>query len=166
MANKIEMTASAPRWDPHSERFEEREQDFIPNFSHIDHEENKPYRMLASISRMPTIMEWEVYEALDGKRERDAKATATGARKGRIGAKQLAEAWGISLDMAEKTVDATTQRGVRDFTNVTGTKRLRSMDKQFRYRQLDCTMYADTVEGPCQSLNGNKHATVFTTEFG
>jgi hypothetical protein len=39
------------------------------------------------------ILEWELYETLDCKRKQDAKATATGTRKGSVGAKQLADKW-------------------------------------------------------------------------
>jgi hypothetical protein len=100
-------------------------------------------------------------------RKREAGATATGNHHGLIGAKQLAEKWGVPLDMAEQTVEITRQRGVRNFTNVTGTKRLCSLDCQFKYHHIDCTMFADTVKGPCWWLiNGNLHATVFSTSFG
>ena len=43
-----------------------------------------------------------------------------------IDATTLSKQWGIPLHMTKTTLDATTQRGVRDFTKLKGTKRLRS----------------------------------------
>ena len=83
-----------------------------------------------------------------------------------IDATTLSKRWGIPLHMAKATLDATTQRGVRDFTKLKGTKRLRSRDEQFRYKSLDTVLFADTMQGPCRSLNGNKYATVFASDNG
>ena len=83
-----------------------------------------------------------------------------------IDATTLSKPWGIPLHMAKATLDATTQRGVRDFTKLKGTKRLRSRDEQFQYKSLDTVLFADTMKGPCRSLNGNKYAIVFASDNG
>ena len=97
---------------------------------------------------------------------RDSKSVASGRKRGAVNAKQLAKKWSIPLDRAERTLQATTQKGVRDLSNVTGTKRMRSLDKQFSYKHLDAMMFCDTIKGPCKSLDGNLHAAVYATKFG
>jgi hypothetical protein len=158
--NKIEVTSPTVRWDPHSGYFASREREYEPLPTYVDRFAKR------KVNSLSANVSWEDYERINKARKREAGATATGKRRGIVGAKQLAEKWGVPLDMAERTVEITTQRGVRDFTNVTGTKRLRSLDRQFKYRHIDCTMFADTVQGPCRSINGNLHATVFSTSFG
>jgi hypothetical protein len=161
-ANKIEMTSASICWEPHSDHFANRKQEYEPNKRYTNRYDTRHVRGLSS----QYCMTWDNYERLNKKCKREVRVTTTGKRRGATAAKELAEKWEVALQMAEQTVEATTQRGVRDFTNVTGMKRLRSLDRQFQYRHIDCTIYGDTVQGPCCSINGNLHATVFTTPFG
>ena len=84
-------------------------------------------------------------------------------RKGHVSAEQLAKNWGISLQIANQTIDATTQRAVRDFSNVTGEKRLKPFTSQLNYKRRDCKMYTDTMFSKVKSLDGNTCAQVYVT---
>jgi hypothetical protein len=62
--------------------------------------------------------------------------------------------WQIGLDTAKKTLDATTQLAIRDFSTTTGGRRLKpSYTYQLKYPRLNVEMYMDTLIGrdasPC-----------------
>ena len=97
---------------------------------------------------------------------RSINRVSTGPRKGAAGPERLSKQWFLPLDLAQDTINATTQRGVRDFTDVTGTKRLKPMNQQLRYKYLDVVMYTDFLIGPCPSVNRNTVSCVFSTDFG
>ena len=80
-------------------------------------------------------------------------------------AQQLAKNWKIGLEAAKRTVDATTQLAVRDFTHTTGGRRLKPSHWVLNQARLDCQVYTDTLIARCRSLRGNKVAQVFATFF-
>jgi hypothetical protein len=58
------------------------------------------------------------------------KVVRTNKAKRPITARQLARNWGISVKTAERTVEATTQNGIRDISNPTLSRRFRTNDRQ------------------------------------
>ena len=79
----------------------------------------------------------------------------------------LAKRWGISTRMAEKTLNATTQRIIRMTSGPDLNRRFRTNDRQLRYRRLPCDMYTDTLKAKMASWHRkNKYAQVFATHFG
>lgn len=77
----------------------------------------------------------------------------------------LAKRWFIGLHSAKRTLERTTQRGVRDFTASQGTRRLRHSTYQLMYRHLRSSVYTDTMFANVKSLQGNRCAQIFTTWF-
>lgn len=173
----VSMT-SETEWDPYSEVWAEREDELKPSIDYSQYKTTMDYtvdsvsaRCLASVSHalpdetfIPEIRKRHkrTYDDL----VRETKALQGKNKRYSIDATTLSKRWGIPLHIAKSTLDATTQRGVRDFTKSKGTKRLRARDEQFRYKSLDMTLFADTLQGPCKSLNGNKHATIFASDNG
>ena len=92
-------------------------------------------------------------------------AVQTKARKGTVSPETLAKRWNIGIETARKTIEKTTQLAVRDFTNVTGSRRLKPIHHQLKYRRLDVEMYCDILEGRSVSLLGNRYAAVYCTPF-
>ena len=92
-------------------------------------------------------------------------AVQTKARKGTVSPETLAKRWHIGVETARKTIENTTQLAVRDFTNVTGSRRLKPIHEQLKHRRLDVEMYCDILEGKCVSLLGNRYTTVYCTPF-
>ena len=92
-------------------------------------------------------------------------AAKTTKRKGHVDAPTLAGRWRIGQETARRTLERTTQLGVRDLTNSTMTRRLKPYTLQLRYPRLNVTMYADILIGRCRSLRNNMYATVFATDF-
>ena len=73
-------------------------------------------------------------------------AIKTGKRKCVVGPRTLAKNWGIGLDGAQRTVEATTQKGVRTILHPTLSRRFRTNDWQLRYHRLSHDMFTDTLE--------------------
>lgn len=61
----------------------------------------------------------------DVKMRRLKGLTTTKKRKGFVTAEKLSENWSISIETARRTVEATTQMAVRDFTDTSGGRRLK-----------------------------------------
>ena len=89
----------------------------------------------------------------------------TKKRPGFVDAQQLSKNWGIGLEAAKRTVEATTQLAVRDFTHTTGGRRLKPSHWVLNQKRLDCEVYTDTMFGKCKSLRGNTCAQIFATAF-
>ena len=84
-----------------------------------------------------------------------------------VGPCTLAKNWGIGLDAARRTVEATTQKGVRTILHPTLSRHFRTNDRQLQYRRLSHDMFTDTLEVCTRSwFRHNKYAQVFSTKFG
>ena len=94
-----------------------------------------------------------------------ASATTRKKRPGFVEAQQLSKNWKIGLEAAKRTVDATTQLAVRDFTTTTGGRRLKPYHWLMDQKRLSCPVYSDVVFGKCKSLRGNTCASVYATTF-
>ena len=94
-----------------------------------------------------------------------AMATTTKERAGFVDAQKLAKNWKIGFELAKKTLDATTQLAVRDFTHTSGGRRLKPLHWVLKQPRLSCEVYTDTLFGKCRSLRGNKCAQIFATPF-
>ena len=94
-----------------------------------------------------------------------AGVKTTRQRPGFVSAEKLANNWKIGVEAAKRTVDATTQRAVRDFSNVTGSKRLKPYAWMLDYKRIQGTVYTDTFHGVCKSLRGNLYSQVYATDY-
>eukprot|EP00978_Attheya_sp_CCMP212_P004008 scaffold8551_cov59-Attheya_sp.AAC.3 len=74
--------------------------------------------------------------------------------------------WEIGLKTAEKTVEVTTQRGIKTLDNPMLNRMFRTNDRNLRYRCLGVDMYTDTLFAGTKSKRGNNTAQVFGTSFG
>ena len=91
-----------------------------------------------------------------------AGVRTTRQRPGFVSAKKLARNWKIVEEAAKRTAEATTQRAVRDFSNVTGSKRLNPYAWMLDYKRIQGTVYTDTFHGICKSLRGTMSLTIST----
>jgi hypothetical protein len=74
--------------------------------------------------------------------------------------------WMIALDRAKKTVQWTTQRGVRTCLNPTLAQRFPTNDRMLRYKRLLHTTFTDILFAGTPSRMGNKFAQAYSTSFG
>lgn len=79
---------------------------------------------------------------------------------------QLARNWGIDVATARRTIDVTTQRGIRTVLHPTLSRRFRTNDRQLRYRRLAIDCFTDTLISNTASRRNNKYAQIFATADG
>ena len=94
-----------------------------------------------------------------------ASVATTKERSGFVGPQQLADNWKIGLEAAKRTVEATTQDAVRDFSDTTGGRRLKPYHWMKDQKKLSCPVFGDVLFGRCKSLRGNTCAAIFATAF-
>ena len=75
----------------------------------------------------------------------------------------LARRFKISLETAKRTLDATTQRAVRDWSVVKGARRFRPVQFQLEYPRIKLPVYVDIKFGPCKSVEGNTCLAIYAT---
>ena len=75
--------------------------------------------------RIPSDEEVETERLLGNLAVHLSSMTTMKKRKGFVDAQQLASNWKIGIEAARRTVEATTQMAVRDFSNTSGTRRLK-----------------------------------------
>ncbi len=78
----------------------------------------------------------------------------------------LAGQWMIAPDCAKKTVQLTTQRGIRTCLNPTLAQQFPTNDRMLCYKQLPHTTFIDTLFAGTPSRSGNKCAQAYSTSFG
>jgi hypothetical protein len=78
----------------------------------------------------------------------------------------LAGRWMIAPDHAKKTVQRTTQRGIRTCLNPTLARRFPTNDRMLCYKRLSHTTFTVTMFAGTPSCSGNKCAQVYATSFG
>lgn len=78
----------------------------------------------------------------------------------------LASRWMISPEKAKRTVQRTTQRGVRTCLNPTLARRFPTNDRMLRYKRLPHPVFTDTMFAGTASKQGNKCAQAYATSFG
>ena len=78
---------------------------------------------------------------------------------------RMANTWDISIDKAKRTLNVTTQRGIRSIANLMMSRRYRTNDRQIRYRRLRADVFSNTLISGVMSKAGNKYAEVFGTSF-
>ena len=70
-------------------------------------------------------------------------------------AKTLVQNWSTDLTAAEHTVKATTQRVLRTVAHASLLCRIRTNDRQLRYRRINTEMFIDTAESTVRFKRGN-----------
>jgi hypothetical protein len=78
----------------------------------------------------------------------------------------LAGRWMIAPDCAKKTVQWTTQWGVRTCLNPTLAQQLPTNNRMLRYKRLPHTIFTDMLFAGIPSHSGNKCAQAYSTSFG
>ena len=74
----------------------------------------------------------------------------------------LSRLWNVGLDMAQKTLHATTQHGMRSAVHPL-TRQYRTDQLHFHCRRLNMTFHTDALRSKVISLRGNNHCQVYTT---
>ena len=78
----------------------------------------------------------------------------------------LIKKWGISTDIANKTLQVTTQSGIRTVFYLYLSQRFRMKDRALWYRRLPHNVFEDTLFAVITSKRGKKYAELFENNFG
>jgi hypothetical protein len=175
----IELTSESPEWDPSTTRFQEQEDAMTDSNGKLIDRPLKwtADRMVASLHTFPQQAQADndfgaallgsVRVTARENRPVSVKSLTSGKRKYAVGPKTLAKNWSIGLSSAQRTIDATTQKGLRTILHPTLSRRFRTNDRQLRYRRLACDMFTDTLESRTVSwFRKNRYAQVFSTRYG
>ena len=149
LSKQIELTAEAPEWDPSTSHFEEQEANMLDANGKLRDEpiDWSAKRIVAALNTLPQAepidchlgqaLERNVRVALVSSYRSNAteatsvnKVVKTKAKAYPITAKQLARNWNVSLQKAERTIEVTTQNGVRTLLHPTLSRRFRTNDRQ------------------------------------
>ena len=96
------------------------------------------------------------------------KVSRVGVSKGKVGvtAQRLSKNWNISPEAAKRTVERTTQRGVRTTLNPSLSRRYSTQDRFLRYNRLQHDMFTDTMKSNVISRRKNEYSQMYCTNFG
>eukprot|EP00978_Attheya_sp_CCMP212_P035962 scaffold159681_cov67-Attheya_sp.AAC.1 len=111
------------------------------------------------------IKEWKSSIRVRMPKDSVAIFVASSERGKKVNAADLVKRWDIGLKTAEKTVEVTTQRGIKTLDNPMLNRRFRMNNRNLRYQRLGVDMYTDTLFAGMKSKRGNNTAQVFGTSF-
>jgi hypothetical protein len=158
-------------WNPHSDDFATQEETAIRLRSRtlkmvsVDAMEGEYVPEIPS-SGMDTVSGAYCEKSLLATVERmEIMAVRSKTRKFTLSAEKLAQRWSISLEAAQRTLQATTQRFIRSALDPID-RRFRTQQAQFRYNRLNTRFYSDTMFSNTRSTRGNSCGQVFVNDFG
>ena len=179
---RVELTAELPEWDPTTDRFEKREAAMLDSQGHVtDVSSFKTWsqrHVIAALNTLPQECQPDCdlatalgrtarVRSVSAKEKRSIGMVQSGKRGKAVNARTLAKNWAIGLSVAERTIEATTQNGLRTIIHPHLSRRFRTNDRQLRYRRLAHDMFTDTLVSKIPSwFRRNRYAQVFATKFG
>ena len=171
--NRITITADSPEWIPSTDRFRMQEEAMVDMAGELRDEPEhwSLSRIIGALNSVRGNEEHAFHQlgvALNGQEQLRMIGSLHSKNKAKkIGPKQLSQNWGISLETAQRTYDATTQKAIRTLTKDHLSRRYRTNDRQLCYWRFSHKMYTDTLEAKVRSWHRkNKYAQVFGTRFG
>jgi hypothetical protein len=152
-------------WDPHSEDFQDKENN-LGDHMRGDYSIPSAYRRIMQVST-------EIYDCNEAPffnevSLRNVVSTNSSKRNYNTTAEHLAAKWNIGLEVAKKTLQVTTQKGIRH-TTYPIEQRFRTRQAQLRYNQLGGRhgrFYTDTFFSSIPTINGNTMAQIYTNDHG
>eukprot|EP00980_Cylindrotheca_fusiformis_P003211 scaffold727_cov104-Cylindrotheca_fusiformis.AAC.1 len=159
----VHMTCEQP-WDPYNSQDMEHE-DLLRAALQNEQIYDRSSRHIQALSQVSSALSPPIFTKRILHTNRFSYAIQSKGRKGTVTKEQLARRWRCGLDIAERTLQKTTQRAVRDFTHSTGGRRIKPTAYQLRYPRIRTPMYTDTLYGPCKSWEGNKYLAIYCTKF-
>jgi len=151
-------------WNPHSQHFQDQENNVIEH-NQGDYYVNSKQRQIMTVNSNDMINISAAYD--DNTTLSKIASTTSTNRQYRTTAERLANLWNIGLETAKKTVQVTTQKGIRT-TTIPIEQRFRTRQAQLRYKQLGGRhgrFYTDTFFSSVPTLNGNTMAQIFTNDL-
>ncbi|CAJ1933483.1 unnamed protein product [Cylindrotheca closterium] len=155
----VEMTTSVP-WEPYDPESSRIEQNLRREYQG-DIATQQIYSVDRSDPNYRSICPLALPIALGDRVEATINGVKTDGKSYLVKPEQLAQRWRISLECACRTLKKTTQRALRDWTKVKGSRRFRPTQFQLEYPRLRADIWANIKQGPCVSAEGNKYVAVY-----
>ena len=154
-------------WGPHSQEFQEQENNVIEH-NRGDYYISPEHRRIMCVQTNDMEQISLAYnDAYAISTMSTIDSTVSNNKHYRTSAEKLSSLWNIGLDTAKKTIQVTTQKGIRT-TNYPIEQRFRTRQVQLRYKQLGGRhgrFYTDTFFSDVPSLNGNGMAQIYTNDI-
>jgi len=150
-------------WDPHSPSFQEQENN-VRDLNRGDYHISAKHRRIMSVQTNELT---QISSAYDDKSYNVIASTASSKHQYKTTAEHIASIWNIGLETAKKTVQVTTQKGMRT-TQYPIEQRFHTRQAQLRYNQLGgqhSRFYTDTFFSSVPTLNGNSMAQIYTNDL-
>ena len=171
--DELELTSNDLEWDPHATTFSEHENNMLDDRGH-----HRPPRTRTNtrsvaalgisqvsncLTEISSTLEPELFvEALNSQ---NRISSVNSKERQTMSAAKLANRWNIGLDAAKRTLDRTTQRGIRLVANPSINRRLRTNDRQLRYRRLKTNIFTDTMFSSIKSSRNNNCAQIYCNDL-
>jgi hypothetical protein len=170
----IELTSANP-WQPHSlDLFNPPSVDeILPRSVYLCHKENPPELNISSLNRLSAATASAVTHEVGSvaviheadvishdHSHRQLMSTKTGMKASSIAKEDLAKRWYISHETAARTLDVTTQQGLR-YVEGPLERRLRTSQAHMRFPTLNIVTYTDTMFSSNESVRGYTCTQVF-----
>ena len=167
---QCELTYETPDWDPLDNTYNNQEENMMDSQGNVLKRAglNKEGRrfMISSLSteiKEPSLQEVEddLGQVLQSNRVISGVGVSTTEPRRKLDPATLAAKWDIGLEKAQRTIEKTTQRGMRMVLHPSLSRRFRTNDRQMHYRRLPVELYTDTLEAGTLSRRQNRYAQVF-----
>lgn len=177
----LELTYESPEWDPKSTMFEQQEESMMDSRGQVLTNDTVGPRgrmfMVSGLQTFAPTLPFDLYDcygmaednlgmALESNRSVAGVGIARSENRGSLDPNKLAQTWGIGLEAAKRTIQATTQRGMRTVLHPSLSRRFRTNDRQLRYRRLPVELFTDTLISTVLSKRKNKCAQIFAHRNG
>ena len=161
--SRIELTSPDPEWKPHDVQYSEQELTYV-------HSDGTLREHIRSIAEQQSHNEERFINSMKSavliETEEECTLSALTSAPVSMAASKLSKLWGIGLDTARKTIEATTQKGVKTVSFPNVERRWPTGDRPLRYRRLHHKVFHDTLKSNVISLRGNKFSEMYATDFG
>ena len=162
--DRFELTYPDPEWIPSDSKYSEEESRFVSFDGSLVQAERYLFayetfdeaRFISGFCQMKT----RDNASLD-----DISSLVT-KKSSLLSSETLSMRWGIGLQVAERTLKATTQKAVKTVAYPNVERQWPTGDRPLRYKKLNHQVFHDTLHARTPSLRGNKCAEIYATDFG
>ena len=176
----LHLTAESPEWDPHSDQLQQMEASITDANGNLRDTDFRQPRSVYLLNRLITCSNPSVAvrESMSAASATLASISSTLLPESLIAAtkisrdkypgispERLAKNWRIGLEAAKRTVQVTTQRGVRTILHPNVERRFRTSDRQLRYKHLNTELFTDTMFSKVKSTRQNTCAQLYVNDL-
>ena len=148
---KLDMTSESPEWDPSDPDWAIQEASTMDSRGRVhvlDHviAGGRRFINLVSTSAQSADFTSDEYFHVALQALVNVSRVKVGNSRRAIGHELLADKWMVSPEVACRTLERTTQRGVRTISHPSLSRRFQTNDRQLRYKRLRHDVFTDTMQ--------------------